>query len=257
MKKTLSLFLLLLVAVTSMAQTTMGEINRIKRDSEYLYGEATMNDKQAALQLAYELLETEIKNWAAAKNSKITSVTASQIFEIADTIILSRHNMIRAFVYVNTRNLKAQKGKTLTVEVRKDEPVTKPVVVEKPKEELVKVNPVTPATAIPAAKPVAAKPQPAPQPKNDALEKILKVTTFYDLEKTLEPLRVEGKVKSYGKYSTMQNPAECYLIIYDTDANIRAVLGKGTDSRKNLRTGKNDTEKAYKGCGALWFMLDE
>lgn len=253
MKKTLSILLLILVAGTTVAQTSMEEINRIKRDSEFLYGEATLNDKQAAVQLAYELLETEIKNWAAAKNSKITSVTASKIFEIADTILLSRHNMIRAFVYVSTKNLKAQKGKTLTIEINKSEPLTKPVVEEKPKEEPVKVNPVTPATVIRAEKPVVAKPKPA----NDALDKILKVTTFYDLEKTLEPLRIEGKVKSYGKYSTMKNPAECYLIIYDTDANIRAVLGKGTDSRKNLRTGKDDTEKAYKGCGALWFTLEE
>lgn len=253
MKKTLSTLLLLLVAVTTMAQTTMGEINRIKRDSEYLYGEATMNDKQAALQLAYELLETEIKNWAAAKNSKITSVMASQIFEIADTILLSRHNMIRAFVYVNTRNLKAQKGKTLVVDVQKNEPLTKPVV-EKKEEPVVAANPVTSTTVIKAEEPKKVVPA---KPKNDALEKILNVTSFYNLEKTLEPLRVEGKVKSYGKYSTMQNPGECYLIIYDTDANIRAVLGKGTTSRKNLRTGKDDTEKSYKGCGALWFMLDE
>ena len=55
----------------------------------------------------------------------------------------------------------------------------------------------------------------------------------------------------------MKNPEECYLIIYDTDANIRAILGKGTDSRKNLRTGKDDTERTYKGCGAFWFILDE
>ena len=252
MKKILSTISLLFIAVTMMAQTSMSEINRIKRDAEYLYGEATMNDKQAALQLAYELLETEIKNWAAAKNSKITSVTASKIFEVADTIILSRRNMIRAFVYVSTKNLKAQKGKTLTIEINKSEPITK-TVVEKKEEPVVQVNPVTPATVI-KEEPKKVVPT---KPKNAALEKILRLTTFYDLEKTIEPLRIEGKVKSYGKYATMKNPEECYLIIYDTDANIRAVLGKGTDSRKNLRTGKDDTEKAYKGCGALWFMLDE
>lgn len=252
MKKILSTISLLFIAVTMMAQTSMSEINRIKRDAEYLYGEATMNDKQAALQLAYELLETEIKNWAAAKNSKITSVTASKIFEVADTIILSRHNMIRAFVYVSIKNLKAQKGKTLTIEINKSEPITK-LVVEKKEEPVVQANPVTPATVI-KEEPKKVVPT---QPKNDALEKILKLTSFYDLEKTIEPLRIEGKVKSYGKYATMKHPEECYLIIYDTDANIRAILGKGTDSRKNLCTGKDDTEKAYKGCGAFWFIIDE
>lgn len=252
MKKILSTISLLFIAVTMMAQTSMSEINRIKRDAEYLYGEATMNDKQAALQLAYELLETEIKNWAAAKNSKITSVTASKIFEVADTIILSRRNMIRAFVYVSTKNLKAQKGKTLTIEINKSEPITK-TVVEKKEETVVQANPVTPATVI-KEEPKKVVPT---KPKNDALEKLLKLTSFYDLEKTIEPLRIEGKIKSYGKYATMKNPEECYLIIYDTDANIRAILGKGTDSRKNLRTGKDDTERAYKGCGAFWFILDE
>lgn len=252
MKKTLSILLLILVAGTTMAQTSMEEVNRIKRDAEYLYGEATMNDKQAALQLAYELLETEIKNWAAAKNSKITSVTASKIFEVADTIILSRRNMIRAFVYVSTKNLKAQKGKTLTIEINKSEPITK-TVVEKKEETVVQANPVTPATVI-KEEPKKVVPT---KPKNDALEKLLKLTSFYDLEKTIEPLRIEGKIKSYGKYATMKNPEECYLIIYDTDANIRAILGKGTDSRKNLRTGKDDTERTYKGCGAFWFILDE
>ena len=252
MKKIISTLTLLFMAVTLMAQTSMEEINRIKRDSEYLYGEATMNDKQAALQLAYELLETEIKNWAAAKNSKITSVTASKIFEVADTIILSRHNMIRAFVYVSTKNLKAQKGKTLVVDIQKNEPLTKPVV-EKKEEPVVAANPVTPATVI-KEEPKKVVPT---KPKNDALEKLLKLTSFYDLEKTIEPLRIEGKIKSYGKYATMKNPEECYLIIYDTDANIRAILGKGTDSRKNLQTGKDDTERAYKGCGAFWFILNE
>lgn len=252
MKKIIPTISLLFIAVTMMAQTSMEEVNRIKRDAEYLYGEATMNDKQAALQLAYELLETEIKNWAAAKNSKITSVTASKIFEVADTIILSRHNMIRAFVYVSTKNLKAQKGKTLTIEINKSEPISKPIV-EKKEEPVVLANPVTPATVI-KEEPKKVVPT---KPKNDALEKLLKLTSFYDLEKTIEPLRIEGKVKSYGKYATMKNPEECYLIIYDTDANIRAILGKGTDSRKNLRTGKDDTERAYKGCGAFWFILDE
>ena len=221
MKKILSTISLLFIAVTMMAQTSMSEINRIKRDAEYLYGEATMNDKQAALQLAYELLETEIKNWAAAKNSKITSVTASKIFEVADTIILSRRNMIRAFVYVSTKNLKAQKGKTLTIEINKSEPISKPVL-EKKEETVVQANPVTPATVI-KEEPKKVVPT---KPKNDALEKILKLTSFYDLEKTIEPLRIEGKIKSYGKYATMKNPEECYLIIYDTDANIRAILGK-------------------------------
>ena len=249
------------------AQNKMSEINRIKRDKNYLYGEATLNTQEAALSLAYELLEAEIKNWAKEKSNKISSVVASQIYDYADTIILQRQNMVRAFAYVKTSNLNPVKGKSIKVDVTEDKntpSTTKKIEVTAPKAVVQPKPAETVATTTAEPKPVAA-PTPAAAPKpvekqdfgKEVLAEIQKVTSFYDLEKTISPLHQQGKITSYGKYATMPDPAESYLIIYDANANIKAILGKGTSKRKNLSTGKDDSETNYKGCGAIWFKVKE
>ena len=83
------------------------------------------------------------------------------------------------------------------------------------------------------------------------------IESFYDLEKTMKPLKDQGKIEAYGKYTTMTDPAQCYLIIYDQQADIRAFLDKGESSRKNLKTGLDDSEKNYRGCGAIWFKVKD
>lgn len=229
--------LLLLFALTLQAQSSVSDINRIKRDKDYLYGEATLNSKEAALKLAYELLEVEIKNWATQKSADISTVLAKHINDYADTIILPRGNMIRAFAFVKTSNLKAIKGKDMAVKIEKQE-----------KKEKQKAEPV-----VEEAKPTPVEPVKTEEEK--VLERVLAITSFYDLEKTIKPLKEAGKIAGYGKYTTMSDPANSYLIVYDQQANIKAVLGKGTSSRKNLKTGLDDSEKNYHGCGAIWFKV--
>lgn len=91
-----------------------------------------------------------------------------------------------------------------------------------------------------------------------ALEQIMAVKSFYDLKSVMVPLKLNGEITKLGKYRTMTEPQRSYLIIYDTDARIRAVLSPGTEnSRKNLRTGNKDSIYNYGGCGAIWFQLNE
>ncbi len=287
MKQRFVIFSLFLIfAITAQAQHNMSDINRIKRDKNYLYGEATLNNKEAALKLAYELLEVEIKNWALQKSTDISSVLASGINDFADTIILPRGNMIRAFAFVKISNLKTSKGKNLAVKIDNAEPVKEePAPVKEDsisvKEETAPVKeesapvkeestPVKEESAPVKEESTPVKEESAPdkevsapvieEPKvktieDEVLEKILQVRSFYDLEKTMKPLKEEGKIVDFGKYTTMSDPANSYLIIYDQEANIKAVLGKGTDSRKNLKTGANDSEKNYRGCGAIWYKV--
>ena len=80
MKKRIVSILSIMMFVSALwAQNSISDINRLKRDKDYLYGEATLDTKEAALQLAYEMLEVEIKNWALSKNDKISSVLASKV----------------------------------------------------------------------------------------------------------------------------------------------------------------------------------
>ena len=248
----------------------MNDVNRIKRDASYLYGEATLDNKESALKLAYELLESEIKNWAIQKNPKTSSVLVSKIYEYADTIILPRRNMIRAFVFVKKSNLKTIKGKTMTVEVcqPKEEPKAEPKIEpkEEPKAEP-KAEPKVESKVEPKAEP---KPEPKIEPKEEpkpvvvektvrekVLERLMAVSKFQDLQGVMTPLKEEGKLKEFGKYATMKDPASSYLIIYDQQGGIKAFLDKGTTTRRNLKTGADDSEKNYHGCGAIWFTIEE
>jgi hypothetical protein len=238
------------------AQNSISDINRLKRDKDYLYGEATLDTKEAALKLAYELLEMEIKNWALSKDANISSVLASKVYDYADTIVLKRHNMIRAFAYVKKSNLKAIKGKNIKVDVNKDVPLTKPLEEIPQKAETVIE---TPATKVEPIEPKAQiEPLTASQaPEEKVLQELKDITSFYDLEKKMKPLKAAGEITDYGKYTTMTDPANCYLIIYDQQAVVKAILGKGVDKRKNLKTGDDDSEKNYHGCGAIWFKIKD
>ena len=61
MKKRIICILSIMMFVSALwAQKSISDINRLKRDKDYLYGEATLDTKEAALNLAYELLEVEI-----------------------------------------------------------------------------------------------------------------------------------------------------------------------------------------------------
>ena len=240
-----------------LAQSSVSDINQIKRDGGYLYGESTLDNREAALKLAYELLEAEIKNWAIQKNPKTTSVLVSKIFEYADTIILPRRNMVRAFVFVKKSNLKAIKGKTMTVEVCQPERAKETALAKK--SEPVMLTKPEPA---PEVKPEPVIEEPA-QPvvvkttEEQVLEQLMKVTKFQDLEGVMTPLKKEGKILDLGKYATMKDAAGSYLIVYDQQGTVRAFLGKGTTTRRNLKTGADDSEKNYHGCGALWFKVKE
>ena len=269
-----------LLTIALWAQNSMNDVNRIKRDAAYLYGEATLDNREAALKLAYELLESEIKNWAIQKSPKASSVLVSKIYEYADTIILPRRNMIRAFVFVKKSNLKTIKGKTMTVEVLqpKDEPKEevkvevkeepkvepKPEVEPEPKPEpkvetKVEPKPETKVEPKPETK-VEPKPVVVEKPKtvaDEVLERLLPLTKFQDLQSVMTPLKNDGKILDMGKYATMKDAASCYLIVYDREGNIKAFLDKGTNERRNLKTGADDSEKNYHGCGALWFTVKE
>ena len=81
--------------------------------------------------------------------------------------------------------------------------------------------------------------------------------SFFELKQIMEPLKEKGDILDYGKYATAKNPEQCYLIVYDPAGNIKAILDKGEEVRKNLNTGKEDSIKNYRGCGAIWFTIKE
>ena len=69
-------------------------------------------------------------------------------------------------------------------------------------------------------------------------------------------MKQQGRIAHYGRYSSLQNPKDYYLAIYNKEGEVVAVLTPGTE-RINVQTRQTDSEKNYKGCGAIGFKINK
>lgn len=234
MKTLLSILLMLGLTLNlwSMDEALV-RINTIKKNADYLYGEATMPTQEEATSMAFEVLQSEVLNWGG-KNYE-------HVQRLADTIMVRRANMYRVFAYVKKSAL-LQGGTTQP----KDTLKTDSIKTDVPKDSLVTDG----------VKKVIMQ-RFFGRKANDALLRLNEAKNFFELKDIMQPLKEEGKIIAYGKYASMEHPEQCYLIVYDPAGNICAILGKGKDERENLRTGLSDSIHNYRGCGAIWFTLNE
>ena len=262
----------LCTAITMRGQRNdKSRINEVKKDASYLYGEATLLTRHDAIRLACDLLKNEVKKWSEENNIHYNEFPEVILSQLADTIAMNRSNKTRAFVYVRKSELPSVfSGKSVTVtkkpETVSPQPPQKPIsaIVVAPQPQ----QPVNTSSSI-----IVAQPQQPATPymeqvteevpdnlsynTNPVVEKIKTIDSFYDLKSVMEPLHEQGVIKNYGKYSTMKDPIGSYLVIYDSNGYIKALLGKGTEERLNLKTLQPDSEKNYPGCGAIWFQLSD
>jgi hypothetical protein len=215
-------------------------INAIKKSPDYLCGDATMNTPEDAATLAYKLLQNEIDNWAAKNNHLAGESLVAEV--VADTMMARRANMYRVFAYVRKGEL---------TPVQKPERPVKPETRQEPQLK-------------PAKKDSLVSDELKEQirerffgPQNGVLRKIGKARNFFELKHILPPLKADGSIEDYGKLATAVHLEKCYLIVYDPAGNIKALLGKGEETRQNLKTGQKDRLENYRGCGAIWFLLKE
>ena len=80
------------------------------------------------------------------------------------------------------------------------------------------------------------------------------VAEYSDMANKIKELKAQGKIKSYARYASLDNPDTCYLIIYNREGKVVAVLTPGVE-RRNVKTNKPDGVKNYSGCGAIGFEL--
>ena len=208
------------------------DINAVKRDTAYLYAEATMTTEAEAAQVAVELLQAEIVRWSAEQQTPIDSISAVKLSQSADTMVMRRAEMFRVFTYMKKEKIIPGFSKVEPIEASDSTLLTDSVRQIILRRFALKKD-------------------------HGVLRKIMGARNFFELREIMEPLKENGQITDYGKYATMQNPKDCYLIVYDPAGNICALLDRGEEMRKNLRTGKEDTIKNYRGCGAIWFIIKE
>ena len=247
MKRRLIVFSFILFHLSfSVAQTATDvakNINKVKRDTMYIYAEATMKDLNEAYNGARAILEMKVGDWVRtqhpAEGIELCIVKAKEHFAQLET---RRGDFYRAFVYVRKSDIMpvADKSEVTVFEVA---PVTKPNQIE----------------AQPAI--IVTEETPHVEEKQQVLEltseekQMKQIRSFYDVEPYIKGLKSKGKLNAYGKYATMPENDDCHLFVYDKQGNISALLRKSGAMQYNLNTLKEDNVKNYKNCGAIWFQL--
>lgn len=198
------------------------QINRIKKSTQYIYAESTAPTEADARNFAEEKLYEEVNTWVATqkKMKKSTNFVVNNKKELWTTLSMPRgNNMFRSFIYVKKSDII---------------PTENAVVISNNNLPAVEEN-------LQATLP-------------EAVGIIAACTLYSDMAAKIQKLKTEGKIKSYARYSALNNPDNYYLVIYNKEGKVVAVLTPGTE-RRNVKTNKTDSVKNYSGCGAIGFEL--
>lgn len=246
MKKYLSILLFLVVPFLSAHAKTAADvaksINKVKRDTMYIYAEATMKDLSEAYNGARAILEMKVGDWVRNQypneGIEVCIVKAKEHFVQLET---RRGDFYRAFVYVRKTDIMP--------------------VADKSEVTVFEVAPVVQPNQIEAAPAIIVEEEPIEVEESPVLEltseekQMRQIRSFYEVEPYIKGLESKGKVNKYGKYATMPEDENCHLFVYDKQGNISALLRKVGTTQYNLNTLKEDNVKNYKNCGAIWFQL--
>ena len=231
--KTIIMSCLLLFGICAHAQDNdvkvKKQINSIKKNSQYLYGEATAESEVEAKDLAEDILYQEINQWAAQKKRLKNSphIVVSNKKELQTALSLPRGNMHRYFVYVKKSDL--MPGENVEV-------------IDNSIPEVSTVEHITqPSTE---------------QEYPEAVKIIASYTDYYNMADKIKDLKTEGKIRHYARYASLEKPEIYYLAIYNTEGRVVALLTPGTN-RTNVKTGQPDKVTNYSGCGAIGFSVNE
>lgn len=224
---------LMIICVTQIcaqqADDKKKEINKIKKSSLYLYEEATMPDKEEAMETALELLQMEVQRWVAEKKKRkeVTSdLIITNVEQLTEALELPRgDNMYRAFVYVKKSDVLVSKNTMIT-----DMP-SQPESSDKLKSSYEVIS--------------ASKVE-----HPEYIQRLLTLKKSVEIIPCLDAMKSEGLVLEYAPYTKLSQHEDYVLIIHNKQGKVEAILSDGV-KRVNFRTNLPDGVDNYKGRGAV------
>lgn len=199
------------------------QINQVKKSSKYIYAESTAPTEADARAYAEERLYDEVNKWVATQKKLKSSanLVVNNRKELWTTLSMPRgSNMFRYFVYVRKSDII---------------PTENAVVIAN------------------ESRPAVQEDLQSALPETVAL--LAGYKDYYQMAEKVKQLKAEGKIKYYDRYASLDEPDKCYLIIYNRDAQVVAVLTPGPD-RLNVKTNQPDGIANYRGCGAIGIMVE-
>lgn len=199
------------------------EINKIKKSSQYIYAESTAPTEEDARAYAEERLFDEVNKWVSTqkKMKGSANLVVNNRKELWTTLSMPRGtNMYRYFIYVKKKDIIPTDNAVVIANE------SRPAVEEK-------LQPVLP----------------------EAVNLLAGITDYYAMAEKVKQLKAEGKIEDYGRYASLDDPDECYLIIYNREGKVVAILTPGPE-RLNVKTNQPDGVANYSGCGAIGIEVE-
>lgn len=222
------------------------KINKIKRDSQYLYAEATMKDAQEAYSTALELLNNYIDEYVQTKKKFESSdnIIIKDIEKNFDRIQMNRGEMVRVFVYVKKSDIIPAENSRMRENVGKKEDDKKKLKSE-----------MTPITLDGEEINGDASLRLSMPWQQDIIDKILSCNTLIEAKALMNRQKAEFKIKRIGNMSNCRNSVECFWVISDATGAVVTVLGPGSEQRTNFKTLQPDVLENYTEATAIWFTM--
>ena len=252
----LSVAVLFVASIGFCQESDSKRINKIKRDTQYLYAEATMKDADEAFETALLLLDGYIDEYVQSKKKFSTSETIiiKDTHSKSETIQMPRGEMTRVFVYVRKSDIipaensavreNPAKVTTEAEELEAPENQETPEQTEKAEEES-------------APEEAGASPSLTVVWQKELIESLLETGTINRAKALLNREKAQFRVKKSGSASSCKNKAGSFWVIGDGEGKLITVLGPGTNRRTNFKTQKSDTLDNYTNSTAIWFTLSE
>ena len=208
------------MAAQSVITGSVDDINAINiQQDKYVFAEFTDKSESIAVDNVKSLLGDQIDYWVSMNVGKDAPIVRD-----AKIIILKRGSYFRAFAYVETDKnpalVETAPSPAVVKKLENKETVEKPVVV-----------PQEPMSGGPLSG----------------------VRTFDQVKPFIEALDEKGLLIDYGKFTTLPETGNCYILVYDRNGAIAARLKRENRELQNLDTDRLDSFSNYPGCGATWF----
>lgn len=272
-KRLLAVIAFMICFSASFAQTdnVQKEINSVKRDTAYIYAEATMKKIEDAIEGAKAVLELQMAEWLKSQGMSGTETCVTKAKENIMTLQTKRGNFHRAFLYVKKSDIItfASESNVLVMKLsdgksKKDNKASKTTKPAKPSTPVADDD-----TYMTPKKETASKPQKVKkekeqkeemvsvvQPINDGLnstaERQMKnVANVSDIKPLILSWVNSEKVapNNYGQTSTLPTSGDFHAFVYDRSGNVVAALRHKDGKTFNLNTLEADDMANYKGKG--------
>ena len=211
------------IALAESVDDVKKQINKVKKSSQYIYAESTASTEEDARAYAGERLYDNVNKWVATRKKMRGSanLVVNNRKELWTTLSMPRgSNMFRYFVYVKKDDIiPAENAIVIANE-------SQPAVEEK-------LQSVLP----------------------EAVSLLAGITDYYAMTEKIKQLKSEGKIEEYGRYASLDDPNEYYLIIYNQQAKVVGILTPGLN-RRNVKTNQPDGVANYRGCGAIGIKIE-